>query len=133
MSKLLSVSYYKEINMSNSIVKKKESTKPKFRSIQELYRDQAAYARFQNMVDEAVTCKSKIQMEQQNIKVLREAAAELGVKPAIFNANVAMVFNNDYAQRKDNLDQQLELVERAMADAGLIAVGDTTGTDDNDE
>lgn len=91
----------------------------KFRSIQELYKDTAAHAKFQNLIDEAVVCKSKIQLEQQNIKVLREAAAELGVKPALFNANVAMVFNNDYAQRKDNLDQQLELVELAMKDAGI--------------
>lgn len=91
----------------------------KFRTIQELHKDTVTYTKYQNLIDEAVTCKSKIQLEQQNIKVLREAAAELGIKPALFNANVAMVFNNDYVQRKDNLEQQIELVETVMKDAGI--------------
>ncbi len=92
----------------------------KFRSIEEIMRDPSAKAKLTNLVDEAVNCKQKISMEQQNIKVLRDAALEeLGLKPALFNGYVAMTFNNDYQQRREGLEQQLSLVEMVMQEAQI--------------
>lgn len=93
----------------------------KFRSIEEIMRDPRAKAKLTNLVDEAVQCKQKILHEQQNIKALRDAALEdLGLKPALFSNYVACVFNNDYQQRRDGLEQQLTLVELIMGDAQQI-------------
>lgn len=103
----------------------------KFRSVRDIMRDPNMKAKLSNLVDEAVKAKSKIQFEQQNIKALRDAAAEdLGLKPAIFNDFVSMTFNNDYVQRKDNLDEKLDLLELVMADANIEYA---PSKDDNDE
>lgn len=92
----------------------------KFRSIEEIMRDPAAKAKLTNLVDEAVKCKTKIAYEQQNIKSLRDTGLEdLGLKPALFNNYVGMVFNNDYQSRRDGLEQQLTLVELIMSDASI--------------
>lgn len=92
----------------------------RFRSIEDIMRDPVMKAKLTNLVDEAVNCKQKISMEQQNIKVLREAALEeLGLKPTLFNGYVAMTFNNDYQQRREGLEQQLSLVEMVMQDAQI--------------
>lgn len=92
----------------------------KFRDITTILKDKALKARLTNMVDEAVTCKAAIQLQQDNIKALREAARDdLGVNPKLFNAYVAAAFNNDYAQRKDSLDEQLALIEGIMGEGTL--------------
>ena len=97
-----------------------EPKKQKFRSIEEIKRDPSAWTKLQHLVDEAVECKSKIAMQQQNIKVLRDAALEdIGLKPQLFNNFVAMTFNNDYQNRKEGLEQQLTLVELVMGDVEL--------------
>lgn len=89
--------------------------KAKFRSIEEIMRDPKAKATLSNLVDEAVQAKQRIEAQQQIIKGLREhALEELGLKPALFNNYVACVYNNDYQQRKDGLEQQLTLVELIM-------------------
>lgn len=92
----------------------------KFRDIASIMKDPAAKAKLSNLVDEAVTCKSAIQLQQQNIKVLRDAALEdLQLSPKLFNAYVAAAFNNDYAQRKETLEEQVALLENIMGDAQL--------------
>lgn len=84
-------------------------------------------AKLSNLVDEAVMCKSAIQMQQENIKVLREAALkDLELNPKLFNSYVAAAFNNDYGQRKDNLDEQVKLLEHIMGDAGITNEGSKT-------
>lgn len=104
----------------NELVAKKTAKATKWRSIADIMRDPNMRAKLTNLVDEAVKCKQKIQFEQQNIKVLREEAADaLGLKPALFNAHVVMTFNNDYVQRKENLDEQTTLLELVMMDAGI--------------
>ncbi len=98
-----------------------EAKPKKFRSIEEIMRDPAAKAKLANLVDEAVQCKIKISHEQQNIKALKDAALEdLGLKPQLFGNYVAMVFNNDYQQRKEGLEQQLTLVEMIMGEADQL-------------
>ncbi len=97
-----------------------EAKPKKFNSIEDIMRDPLKKSKLQNLVDEAVQCKSKIAFEQQNIKALRDAALEdLGLKPQLFNNFVAMTFNNDYVQRKEGLEQQLTLVELVMGDAQI--------------
>lgn len=96
------------------------SKKKEFRSIEEIMRNPQLKAKLNVMVDEAVNCKQKIAYEQQNIKALRDAALEeLGLKPQLFNNYVAMVFNNDYQNRKEGLEQQLALVEHVLGEAQL--------------
>ena len=103
---------------------KKQSTElatktAKFRDISSIMKDPSARAKLTNLVDEAVNCKSAIQMQQENIKVLRTAALdELQLSPKLFNAYVAAAFNNDYAQRKESLDEQVNLLEFIMGEAG---------------
>jgi len=94
----------------------------KHRSIEEIMRDPGAKAKLNNLVDEAVTCKTKILHEQQTIKALKDAALEdLGLHPKLFGNYVAMVFNNDYTQRKEGLEQQLTLVELVMGEVEQLA------------
>lgn len=97
-----------------------EVKQKKFRTIEEIMRDPVMKAKLTNLVDEAVQCKAKIAGEQQTIKALREAALEdLSLKPQLFNSYVSCVFNNDYQQRREGLEQQLTMVELIMGDAQL--------------
>jgi hypothetical protein len=83
-------------------------------------RDPKMKATLSALVDEAVGSKQKILGEQEHIKALRLAAfEELGLKPALFNDFVSMTFNNDYADRRQGLEQKLSLVELVMSDAQL--------------
>lgn len=92
----------------------------KFRDIDSIMKDPAAKAKLSNLIDEAVTCKSAIALQQQNIKVLREAALDdLQLNPKLFNAYVAAAFNNDYAQRRESLEEQVALLENIMGDAQI--------------
>jgi hypothetical protein len=80
-------------------------------------KDPAAKAKLSNLVDEAVTCKSAIALQQQNIKVLRDAALDdLQLSPKLFNAYVAAAFNNDYGQRKEGLEEQVALLDAIMGE-----------------
>lgn len=91
----------------------------KFRDISSIMKDPAARATLTNLVDEAVTCKAAIALQQGTIKSLRETALEkLELNPKLFNAYVAASYNNDYAQRKDSLDEQLSLLDAIMAQIG---------------
>ena len=93
----------------------------KFREIREIMAQDSMKAKLASYVDEAVKCKQKISHEQENIKACREAALdELGLKPAIFNQYVAMVYNNDYVQRKDKLEELIDLIDSVMSDNNLL-------------
>jgi hypothetical protein len=93
----------------------------KFRTIQEIMQQPSMKAKLSSYIDEAVQCKSKISYEQDNIKALREQALdELGLKPAMFNQYVAMVYSNDYVQRKEKLEELVDLVDYVMEDQNLL-------------
>lgn len=93
----------------------------KFREIREIMAQPSMKARLNSFIDEAVNAKQKIQHQQEIIKGLREGALdELGLKPAVFNQYVAMVYNNDYVQRKDKLEELIDLIEHVMSDNNLL-------------
>ncbi len=94
---------------------------PKFRDIHEIMTNPTMKAKLASYVDEAVRCKGKIAFEQENIKALREnAAEELGLKPAVFNDYVSMVYSNDYVQRKSKYEELVDLVTAVMQDGNLL-------------
>lgn len=101
----------------------------KFKSIQDIMRDPAMKAKLNNLVDEAVRCKQRIYTEQQAMKDLRDVARnDVALNPKLFNYYVAMVFNNDYAARKENVDQLETLIETVMNLGGMV--DDAPGFDD---
>lgn len=104
-----------ETTLNNLLVSAENKTS-KFRSIEDILKDPALKAKLNNLVDEAVRCKIRIQQEQETIKDLRDVAKnDVNLNPKLFNYYVAMVYNNDYAARKDNLDQLSTLIESVMA------------------
>ena len=97
----------------------------KFRDIQEIMAQPRMKALLTSYVDEAVKCKVKIAEQQEIMKGFRDQALdELGLKPPVFNTYVAMVFNNDYLQRKDKLQELIDLVDQVMLDQNLLPNGD---------
>ena len=100
----------------NNLLVSAENKTSKFRSIEDILKDPTLKAKLSNLVDEAVRCKIRIHMEQETIKDLRDVAKnDLSLNPKLFNYYVGMVFNNDYAARKENLDQLSTLIEAVMA------------------
>ncbi len=100
----------------------------KFKDIQSILKDPALKAKLNNLVDEAVRCKQRIYAEQQNIKDLRDAARnDVALNPKHFNYYVAMVFNNDYVARKEDVDQLSTLIDAVLA---LGVTDDAPGADD---
>lgn len=92
----------------------------KFREINEIMNIPSMKAALTSFIDEAVKCKAAIRVQQDNLKRLREDCMdEVGLKPMIFNQYVAMVDNNDYLQRKDKLEEMLDLVETVMRDSNM--------------
>lgn len=98
----------------------KTSKEVKFRTISEIMSMPSMKAKLTNLIDEAVISKVKIEDQQVIIKGLRTAALDdLGLKPALFNAYLAMVFNNDYVDRLSKLEELTTLVETVMSDAKI--------------
>ena len=99
---------------------KQIATSPKHRNINDIMKDPKQKAKLSNLIDEAVLCKTKIDFEKQTIKSLRDVAVdELGLKPALFNSYVNATFNNDYLDRKEGLEEQIDLLDAIINDAGL--------------
>jgi hypothetical protein len=113
--------------LSNTVSADKPNTK--FRDIQDILKDPVLKAKLNNLVDEAVRCKQRIYGEQQAIKDLRDVARnDVALNPKHFNYYVAMVFNNDYAARKEDVDQLSTLIDSVLA---LGLHDDAPGGDDD--
>ena len=103
----------------------------KFRSIEDILKNPATKAKLNNLVDEAVQCKIKIQLQQTTIKDLRDVAKnDLELNPKLFNYYVAAVFNNDYAVRRDSLEQLSNLIDRVMS---LLPPSNSNFVNEDDE
>lgn len=107
--------------MGNSIVDATGKNVAKFREIREIMQIPSMKAKLTSYIDEAVKSKQKIQAEQEHIKAARENAKdEVGIKPAVFNQYVAMVYNNDYLQRKDKLEELIDMVDQVMKENNIL-------------
>jgi hypothetical protein len=96
--------------MKNQLAK--VSNKKNFRTVAEIMRDPSAAAKLQNYIDEAVRCKIKILDEQESIKTLRQSAVdEIAIDPKNFNNLVSYSFNNNFDQKKAELEEQIDAIE----------------------
>jgi len=87
----------------------------KFKSIQDIFKDENSKNRLLNYVDEAVRLKMQMQDKQAAIKDIREAAKEeLRLNPKVFNYYVGAVMNDDYIERKESLDELSTLIELVL-------------------
>ena len=103
----------------------------KFSEISEIMKNPAMKARLISWIDEAIKCKQKIAVQQENIKRIREDAQdELGLKPAIFNQYAAMAFNNDYTTRKQKHEELVELIDYIISDSTLIPMQEPVEDDE---
>lgn len=92
-----------------------------------ILKDPARRARLQNYLDEVVNCKTKILDQQESIKTLRDTAVEeLNIEPKMFSYLVSAFFNNDFDQRKAEIDK----LDAALH--ALMQLQGPSGTD-NDE
>ncbi len=77
-----------------------------FNPIEVILNDKSQKARLQTYIDETVKCKQRILDENESIKGLREQAVqELGINPKLYNSLVSLYFNNDFEQKKEELEQ----------------------------
>lgn len=80
--------------------------KSNFIEVTTLLRDSAQRAKLQNYIDEVVRCKTKILDENESIKTIREAAVEeLNIEPKMFNSLVSLFFNNNFEQKREELEK----------------------------
>lgn len=95
--------------MNNPLIIKEPTQR--FRSIQDILRDEKLKAKLTNLVDEAVNCKTKIQLQQEHIKQLKEVAKkDLDLDPKIFSFYVKAAYDNDYSSKKQSLEEMLALI-----------------------
>lgn len=115
--------------MNNELATGSEKTS-KFRDIGAILKDPAQKAKLNNLVDEAVRCKTKIHGEQETIKDLRDVAkTDLGLNPKLFNAYVSSVFNNDYMVRRDSHMQLVDLLDAVI---GLLPESNSNYVNDDE-
>lgn len=92
--------------------------KKQFVEITTVLRDSSQRAKLQNYIDEVVRCKTKILDQNESIKVLRDSAVEdLNIEPKMFNSLVSLFFNNNFEQKKEELEK-LEAAINALMQTG---------------
>jgi hypothetical protein len=89
-----------------------------FDDINDILRVTAKRAKLQTYIDEVVRCKTKILDENESIKGLRDSAVEeLNIQPKMFNTLVSLFFNNNFEQKREELEQ-LECALDTLMQAG---------------
>jgi uncharacterized coiled-coil DUF342 family protein len=92
--------------------------KNQFVEITTVLRDPGQKAKLQNYIDEVVRCKTKILDENESIKTIRDAAIEeLNIEPKMFNSLVSLFFNNNFEQKREELEK-LEAAINALMQTG---------------
>jgi sulfur carrier protein ThiS len=92
----------------------------KHKDIASLMKDDDARMVISNAVDEAVKVKAAIATLKTQEKAIRDALLQkVDIKPAMFNAWVAVAFNNDHMDRKHKLDEHITLLDFIMGEQGI--------------
>jgi hypothetical protein len=92
--------------------------KKQFIEVTTLIKDPAQRSKLQNYIDEVIRCKTKILDEQESIKALRDAAVEeLNIEPKMFTQLVSLFFNNNFEQKRAELER-LEAAINALMQTG---------------
>lgn len=93
--------------------------KKQFIEVTTLLKDSAQRAKLQNYIDEVVRCKTKILDENESIKVLRDSAVEeLNIEPKMFSALVSLFFNNNFEQKREELERLEEAIDALLRVGG---------------
>jgi hypothetical protein len=93
----------------------KKATTKVYRSIQTIMGDPAMKAKLNNLVDEAVRQRQRVDDAKETTKQLRETAVkDLQMDPAQFNEYVSRTYSNDYAQAAEKLEAKAELLRVVM-------------------
>lgn len=93
----------------------KSGGKQQFIEVTTLIKDPGMRAKLQNYIDEVITCKTKILDQQESIKGLRDAAVEdLNIEPKMFTQLVSLFFNNNFAQKKEELERLESAINALM-------------------
>ena len=86
--------------------------KKQFSDVATIVSQPAMRAKLQTMIDEVIVCKTKVLDLNETIKATREAAVEeLAIDPKMFNALVSLYFNNNFEEKRlelQNLDNAIE-------------------------
>ena len=91
-----------------------------FKDVAQILRDPSASAKLQNYIDEAVNCKIQIMDKNESIKTLKDSAAEeIGLEPKMFNLLVSMYFNNNFGDKKVEIEKIQEAIDALMTVKGL--------------
>lgn len=87
----------------------------KFNDVADILRNDAQAKRLQAIIDEVVRCKQRILDENESIRALRETAVDdLGIQPKIFNALVSLHFNNNFEEKREEIDQLDTAIEHML-------------------
>lgn len=82
-----------------------------FTDVNQILKTPAQRAKLQNFVDEAVNVKLQIAAKQEEIKSLRSSCSEdLNIDPKVFNDLVSLHYNNNFDQKKAEVDKWEEIL-----------------------
>lgn len=91
-----------------------------FKDVAQILQDPSASAKLQNYIDEAVNCKIQIMDKNESIKTLKDSAAEeIGLEPKMFSLLVSMYFNNNFGDKKAEIEKIQEAIDSLMKVKGL--------------
>ncbi len=93
--------------------------KKHFTEVTTVLNSKSQRAKLQNYIDEVVRCKTKILDENESIKNLRNAASEeLNIEPKMFSALVSLFFNNNFEQKREEIEQLEAAINALMQTHG---------------
>ena len=86
-----------------------------FVDVADILNNPSQRSKLQNYIDEVVRCKQKILDENESIKGLRDSAVEeLNIQPKMFNSLVSLFFNNNFEQKREELEQLENTIDALM-------------------
>ncbi len=87
----------------------------KFADVSDILKNEVKAKRLQAFIDEVVRCKQKILDENESIRALRESAVEeLEIQPKMFNAIVSLHFNNNFEEKREEIEQLDSAIEHIL-------------------